>query len=153
VAKDQYVRLKTGWFSDRSACYLAGGPAGHYPGNGIYSVYGGEAGLLAFKSLGEIVESGQDDQGRPPKARPGPRGEIAGEALRSGEGAGLAAGAGRDLDADASECILTFIITAAERRGYREHGHASPCCRPALPTARSQTKAGRAPACAKVREP
>ena len=24
VAKDQYVRLNTGWFSDRSACYLAG---------------------------------------------------------------------------------------------------------------------------------
>jgi hypothetical protein len=25
VAKDQYVRLKSGWFSDRSACYLAAG--------------------------------------------------------------------------------------------------------------------------------
>ena len=25
VAKDQYVRLHTGWFSDRSACYLAAG--------------------------------------------------------------------------------------------------------------------------------
>ncbi len=25
VAKDQYLRLKTGWFSDRSACYLAAG--------------------------------------------------------------------------------------------------------------------------------
>lgn len=25
VAKDQYIRLKTGWFSDRSACYLAAG--------------------------------------------------------------------------------------------------------------------------------
>ena len=25
VAKDQYVRLNTGWFSDRSACYLAAG--------------------------------------------------------------------------------------------------------------------------------
>jgi hypothetical protein len=25
VAKDQYVRLRTGWFSDRSACYLAAG--------------------------------------------------------------------------------------------------------------------------------
>ena len=25
VPKDQYVRLKTGWFSDRSACYLAAG--------------------------------------------------------------------------------------------------------------------------------
>ncbi len=25
VAKDQYVRLATGWFSDRSACYLAAG--------------------------------------------------------------------------------------------------------------------------------
>src|SRR2546423_4961790 len=26
VAKDQYVRLNTGWFSDRSGCYLAAGP-------------------------------------------------------------------------------------------------------------------------------
>ena len=25
VAKDQYVRLNTGWFSDRSGCYLAAG--------------------------------------------------------------------------------------------------------------------------------
>src|SRR5205823_7093652 len=25
VARDQYVRPKTGWFSDRSACYLAAG--------------------------------------------------------------------------------------------------------------------------------
>jgi len=25
AAKDQYIRLKTGWFSDRSACYLAAG--------------------------------------------------------------------------------------------------------------------------------
>ena len=24
-AKDQYVRLNTGWFSDRTACYLAAG--------------------------------------------------------------------------------------------------------------------------------
>ena len=28
VAKDQYVRLHTGWFSDRSACYLAAGQIG-----------------------------------------------------------------------------------------------------------------------------
>jgi len=25
VAKDQYIRLNTGWFSDRSGCYLAAG--------------------------------------------------------------------------------------------------------------------------------
>jgi len=25
VAKDQNIRLRSGWFSDRSACYLAGG--------------------------------------------------------------------------------------------------------------------------------
>jgi len=33
VAKDQNIRLRSGWFSDRSACYLAVGPAGAPPGH------------------------------------------------------------------------------------------------------------------------
>ena len=57
VAKDQYVRLKTGWFSDRSACYLAAGRPVITQETGFTRNYGGEIGLLAFKSLGEIVEA------------------------------------------------------------------------------------------------
>ncbi len=57
VAKDQYVRLKTGWFSDRSACYLAAGRPVITQETGFTDNYGGNAGLLAFKSLGEIVET------------------------------------------------------------------------------------------------
>jgi hypothetical protein len=57
VAKDQYVRLNTGWFSDRSACYLAAGRPVITQETGFTKFYGGEAGLLAFSSLGEIVDA------------------------------------------------------------------------------------------------
>ena len=55
VAKDQYVRLNTGWFSDRSACYLAAGRPVIIQETGFTKIYGGDAGLLSFRSLGEIV--------------------------------------------------------------------------------------------------
>ena len=57
VAKDQYVRLNTGWFSDRSVCYLAAGRPVVIQETGFTKHYGGKAGLLAFKSLGEIVQA------------------------------------------------------------------------------------------------
>jgi hypothetical protein len=57
VAKDQYVRLNTGWFSDRSACYLAAARPVITQETGFTKNYGGEAGLLAFRSLGEIAEA------------------------------------------------------------------------------------------------
>jgi hypothetical protein len=57
VAKDQYVRLNTGWFSDRSACYLAAGRPVIMQETGFTKHYGGTAGLFAFTSLGEIVEA------------------------------------------------------------------------------------------------
>jgi hypothetical protein len=57
VAKDQYVRLKTGWFSDRSACYLAAGRPVITQETGFTRYYGGESGLFGFSSLGEIVEA------------------------------------------------------------------------------------------------
>src|SRR5215472_17402928 len=56
VAKDQYVRLNTGWFSDRSACYLAAGRPVITQETGFTRTYGGDAGLLAFRSLGEVAE-------------------------------------------------------------------------------------------------
>src|SRR5947209_9899753 len=57
VAKDQYVRLNTGWFSDRSACYLAAGRPVITQETGFTKNYGGDAGLLAFKSLDDIGEA------------------------------------------------------------------------------------------------
>src|SRR5436190_20432609 len=57
VAKDQYVRRNTGWFSDRSACYLAAGCPVITQETGFTNNYGGGAGLLAFRSLGEIAEA------------------------------------------------------------------------------------------------
>ena len=57
VAKDQYVRLNTGWFSDRSACYLAAGRPVITQETGFTKNYGGDAGLLAFRSPGEIREA------------------------------------------------------------------------------------------------
>ena len=41
VAKDQYVRLNTGWFSDRSACYLASGRPVITQETGFSRIYGG----------------------------------------------------------------------------------------------------------------
>ena len=57
VAKDQYVRLNTGWFSDRSACYLAAGRPVITQETGFTKNYGGDEGLLAFRALGEIAEA------------------------------------------------------------------------------------------------
>jgi hypothetical protein len=57
VAKDQYIRLNTGWFSDRSACYLAAGRPVIIQETGFTKTYGGNAGLLSFRSLGEIVDA------------------------------------------------------------------------------------------------
>jgi hypothetical protein len=57
VAKDQYVRLNTGWFSDRSACYLAAGRPLITQETGFTNTYGGKLGLLSFRSLDEIVDA------------------------------------------------------------------------------------------------
>jgi hypothetical protein len=55
VAKDQYVRLNTGWFSDRSGCYLAAGRPVIIQETGFTKIFGRHDGLFAFKSLGEIA--------------------------------------------------------------------------------------------------
>lgn len=57
VAKDQYVRLNTGWFSDRSVCYLAAGRPVIIQETGFSKHYGGHGGLFAFKTLGDIAEA------------------------------------------------------------------------------------------------
>jgi len=57
VAKDQYVRLNTGWFSDRTACYLACGRPAITQETGFTRFYGGQRGLFSFRTLEEIPEA------------------------------------------------------------------------------------------------
>ena len=57
VAKDQYVRLNTGWFSDRTACYLACGRPVITQETGFSELYGNGAGLLAFRTVDDIAEA------------------------------------------------------------------------------------------------
>jgi hypothetical protein len=57
VAKDQYVRLNTGWFSDRTACYLASGRPAITQETGLTREYGRQKGLFAFQTLEEIGEA------------------------------------------------------------------------------------------------
>ncbi len=60
AAKDQYVRLNTGWFSDRSACYLAAGRPVITQETGFTRFYGGKRGLFAFSTLEEIAEAARE---------------------------------------------------------------------------------------------
>jgi hypothetical protein len=55
VAKDQNVRLKTGWFSDRSACYLAAGRPVITQNTGFGTVLPVGEGLFAFDIMDEIL--------------------------------------------------------------------------------------------------
>jgi len=57
VAKDQNVRLRTGWFSDRSATYLASGRPVVTQDTGFGSVLPVGEGLFAFDSFGAAVEA------------------------------------------------------------------------------------------------
>jgi hypothetical protein len=57
AAKDQYVRLNTGWFSDRTACYLAAGRPAITQETGFTKYYGGKRGLFAFQTHDEITEA------------------------------------------------------------------------------------------------
>jgi hypothetical protein len=67
VAKDQNVRLRSGWFSDRSACYLAAGKPVITQDTGFGRVLPTGEGLFAFLSEDEAlaaVEAIEGDYGR-----------------------------------------------------------------------------------------
>ncbi|PYT15203.1 MAG: hypothetical protein DMG59_14660 [Acidobacteria bacterium] len=57
VAKDQNVRLRSGWFSERSACYLASGRPVITQDTGFGKHIPTGEGLFAFNSVEEIVEA------------------------------------------------------------------------------------------------
>ncbi len=63
VAKDQYVRLNSGWFSDRSACYLAAGRPVITQETGFSEIYGNRGGLFGFEKLSEIPEAVREING------------------------------------------------------------------------------------------
>ena len=55
VAKDQNVRMRTGWFSDRSATYLAAGRPVVTQGTGFENVLPHGEGLFGFASMEDIL--------------------------------------------------------------------------------------------------
>jgi YHS domain-containing protein len=55
VAKDQNVRLRSGWFSERSACYLAAGRPVITQDTGFGTVLPTGEGLFAFNTLQDIL--------------------------------------------------------------------------------------------------
>ncbi len=55
VARDQYVRPNTGWFSDRSACYLAAGRPVITQETGFSTFIPTGKGLFGFKTIDDIL--------------------------------------------------------------------------------------------------
>jgi hypothetical protein len=55
VARDQYVRPNTGWFSDRSACYLAAGRPVITQETGFSKFLPTGKGLFGFKTMDDIL--------------------------------------------------------------------------------------------------
>ncbi len=67
VAKDQNVRLRSGWFSERDACYLASGKPVIAQATGFENVLPTGGGLFAFQTMNDIVsavETIERDYGR-----------------------------------------------------------------------------------------
>jgi hypothetical protein len=70
VAKDQNVRLRSGWFSDRSACYLAAGKPVITQDTGFGNVLPTGRGLFAFRTMSDVlaaidaIESDYEGHGR-----------------------------------------------------------------------------------------
>jgi hypothetical protein len=57
VAKDQNTRLRSGWFSDRSACYLAAGRPVITQETGFSNILPTGRGLFAFVTMDDILKA------------------------------------------------------------------------------------------------
>jgi hypothetical protein len=57
ASKSIVVALNTGWFSDRSACYLAAGRPVLTQQTGFTRLYGGDRGLFGFTTIDEVAEA------------------------------------------------------------------------------------------------
>jgi hypothetical protein len=78
VAKGMYVKTESGWFSDRSACYLASGKPVIAQETGFGAHLPTGEGLLSFSSVEEAVAAVDDVRGDFPRHRGAAR-EIAEE--------------------------------------------------------------------------
>jgi hypothetical protein len=65
IAKEGYVRSRSGWFSDRSACYLACGRPVVAQDTGFGRTLGVGEGLLAFGTVEEAAAAVEDVLARP----------------------------------------------------------------------------------------
>lgn len=57
VAKNMYIDTRSGWFSDRSICYLASGKPVVAQNTGLNALYPGGEGLLLFDTVDEAVDA------------------------------------------------------------------------------------------------
>jgi len=55
VAKDQNVRLRSGWFSERDVCYLASGKPVVAQDTGFSNIFPTGEGLFAFTTMDEVL--------------------------------------------------------------------------------------------------
>jgi hypothetical protein len=55
VAKEGYVALRSGWFSDRSACYLASGRPVLLQDTGLQDTFSFGEGIITFRDLAEAI--------------------------------------------------------------------------------------------------
>jgi hypothetical protein len=60
VAKNMYVQSNSGWFSDRSICYLASGRPVVAQDTGLRDLYPCGCGLVTFSTLDEAVAAVED---------------------------------------------------------------------------------------------
>jgi hypothetical protein len=63
VAKNLYVETRSGWFSDRSACYLASGRPVLAQDTGLDGLLPTGEGLVTFSTLEEAVAGGEEIEG------------------------------------------------------------------------------------------
>jgi GT2 family glycosyltransferase len=122
VAKEQNVSLGTGWFSDRSATYLAAGRPVITQDTGFGHALPTGAGLFAFSSLDEAAEAVERIDGEPERHRRAAR-ELA-------------------LEHFAPEVVLGEML---ERLGMRVPGRRGEVPRGPFPYGMSLTPASRRP--------
>jgi hypothetical protein len=67
VAKNMYVQTQSGWFSDRSICYLASGKPVLAQDTGLRELYPTGVGLLTFTTLEEAVTGVEELAGAYPR--------------------------------------------------------------------------------------
>src|SRR3954462_8627732 len=60
VAKDQNIRLRSGWFSERDVCYLATGKPVITQDTGFARVLPTGAGLFAFNTMEQVLAAIDD---------------------------------------------------------------------------------------------